>query len=167
MGPDTELLLQEEDAVQDAADLEGIVTNLARVLGPRFDLWYVSACSLRPGSTTMTVLASWTVAESVFTAGTEVAASITPRLERQLAGGRAVHILLGSNPESLAEHLMSEQGVRGATLQVVDHDEQGMVFLVLGSAQEDLLSQTTPAFFAGLAAGIRPRVMELAHLSSS
>lgn len=167
MGPDIPLLLQAVDAVQDAADLDGVVTCLARVLGQRFDLWYVSACSLRPGSANMKVLASWTVAESIFTAGTEVAASITRPLEKQLADGRAVHILIGSNPESLAQHLMAEQGVRRATLQVVDQDEQGMVFLVLGSAQDDLLTQTPAAFFAGLAAGIRPRIMELTHLNST
>ena len=170
MGPDTALLLKAVDAVQDAADLDGVVTCLASVLRSRFDLWHLSACSLRTGKTNVQILASWTVAESVFTAGTEVAATITPAvamLLEQVGDGRPVHTVIGSNPTSLVDHLMAEQGVRQATLQTVHRDEHGMVFLVIGSAQDDLLPRTPPAFFAGLAAGIRPRVLELTHLSSS
>lgn len=170
MGPDTRLLLQAVDAVQDAPDLDGVVTCLSEVMGSRFDLWHLSACSLRAGKEQVEILASWTVAESVFTAGTEIAASITPAvatLLEQAGEGRPVHALIGTNPTSLVDHLMAEQGIRQATLQAVHRDEHGMIFLVLGSAREDLLPQTPAAFFAGLAAGIRPRVLELTHQRSS
>jgi hypothetical protein len=170
VGPDTTLLLQAVDAVQDAEDLDEVVTCLAQVLRSRFDLWHLSACSLRTGKANVEILASWTVAESVFTAGTEVAATITPAVSALLdhaLDGRPVHTLIGSNPTSLVDHLMAEQGVRQATLQTVHRDEHGMIFLVIGSAQEDLLPRTPAAFFAGLGAGIRPRVLELTHLSST
>ncbi|MFN2537518.1 MAG: hypothetical protein ABR549_05125 [Mycobacteriales bacterium] len=170
MGPDTTLLLQAVDAVQDAPDLDGVVTSLARVLRSRFDLWHLSACSLGTGSPNVTILASWTIAESVLTAGTEVAATITPAaamLLAQVGDGRPVHTKIGANSESIIDYLMFEQGVRQASLQTVHRDELGMVFLVFGSGRDDLLPATPAAFFAGLAAGIRPRVLELTHLSST
>ena len=75
--------------------------------------------------------------------------------------------VVGSDPASLVHHLLAAQGIRQATLQTVHRDEHGLVFLVLGSAQEQLLPDTPAGFFAGLAAGIRPRVLELTHLSST
>ena len=170
MGPDTALLLQAVDAVQDAPDLDGVVTSLAHALRPRFDLWHLSVCTLRAGSPNVTILASWTIAESVLTAGTEVAATITPAvamLLAQVGDGRPVHTPIGANPDSIMDYLMSEQGVRQASLQTVHRDELGMIFLVFGSGHDDLLSTTPAAFFAGLAAGIRPRILELTQLSSS
>ena len=166
MGPDTALLLKAVDAVQDAPDLDGVVTALARELRSRFDLWAVSACSLRTLATHVEILASWSVAETVLQAGTEVSASITPYITdliEQASEGRAVHTAVGNDPGSIIDFLLHQQGIREATLQSVNRDDSGMVFLVLGSATEGLLSRTPPPFFAGLAAGIRPRVLELTH----
>ena len=169
MGLDTHLLLQAVDAVQDAPDLTGVTTALADELRDRFDLWHVSTCLLRAGSPSVTVLASWGIGDTVFTEGTEVSASITPAISRLLAEaaeGRPVHTVIGEAEDSLIDFLLRQQGVRQATLQTVHRDEQGLVFLVLGSASPDVLSRTPAAFFAGLAAGIRPRILELTHLST-
>jgi len=166
MGPDTALLLEAVDAVQDAPDLDGVVDQLARTLRARFDLWNVSACALRSMAPNVEVLASWSVAESVLSAGTEVSASITPyinELIERASEGKAVHTAVGNDPESIIDFLLHQQGIRQATLQLVNRDDSGMLFLVLGSGTDGLLSAMPMPFYAGLAAGIRPRVLELTH----
>jgi hypothetical protein len=169
MGLDTQLLLRAVDAVQDTPDLDGVVSALAQVLRSRFDLWNVSACSLRTLAPNVEILATWSVAESVLTAGTEVSASITPHISElleQTSEGKAVHTAVGNDPESIIDFLLHQQGIREATLQAIHLDDSGMLFVVLGSGSDGLLPATPPAFFAGLAAGIRPRVLELTHLST-
>jgi hypothetical protein len=168
MGLDTQLLLRAVDAVQDAPDLDGVVGALAAALRARFDLWSVSACSLRAHEQHLQILASWSVADSVLTAGTAVATSLTPgigALLEQAGQGAAVHTDVGNDPASIVDYLLSSQGIRQATLQTVDRDDSGMLFLVLGSGTAGLLAHTPSPFFAGLAAGIRPRVLELTHLA--
>ena len=164
MGPDTALLLEAVDAVQDAPDLEGVVNRLARVLRSRFDLWNISACSLRTLAPNVEILATWSVAESVLSAGAEVSASITPYITdliERASEGKAVHTAVGNDPESIIDFLLHQQGIREATLQLVDRDDRGMLFLVLGSGTDGLLSAMPVPFYAGLAAGIRPRLLEL------
>lgn len=169
MGPDTALLLRAVDAVQDAPDIAGVVDALARELRTRFDLWNVSACRLRTLAPNVEILASWSVAESVLGPGTEVSASITPYINDLLeltSEGKAVHTAVGNDPESIIDFLLHQQGIRQATLQSVNRDDSGMLFLVLGSGTDGLLSTMPLPFYAGLAAGIRPRVLELTHLTT-
>ncbi|MCU1602211.1 MAG: hypothetical protein JWO22_2920 [Frankiales bacterium] len=167
MGLDTALLLQAVNDAQDARDLDELVASVAGELRPRFDLWLLGLVTLR--GDTAVVEASWSISESVFEPGTSVAIDITPGIRElvdRTASGRPVHETVGGRHDSMVDHLMEQQGIRAVTLQLVDREPSMQVLMVDGSGSRTLLESSPDGFWAGLAAGIRPRVLEITRLRS-
>ena len=114
----------------------------------------------------MRILASWSMTDSAFVPGTEVATSVDPMASfvAELARDEVVVVVLG-NAESLTDYLMREQGVRSVAGVPVYRDDAGMLFLALGSSGVGPFQEVGDHFFHGLAAGIRTHVCKLAESS--
>jgi hypothetical protein len=170
MEQDTDLVGRAIDATRAASDLDEALGALVAALRDRFALWFASIGCHPAGAPGVTVLATWSVAETVFEAGAEVSATITPMVTtvlQTLREGSGATITLGSDPESLVERLLMGQGVASALMLPVHCDEQILLVLTLGSSSPSAFSDAGSGFFTALTTGIRPVVRKLATTSQS
>ena len=165
MGRDTTLLLQAVDAVHRAVSLEDALGALVGVLQPRFELWYGSLATIPGGSDQIRMLACWSLAETVFQAGTDISATISPTAEAAIEGLREGHAVLTgtSDPNSLLSHLLTQQGVAELVTVPVHSDDASLLMLGLGSSKPGVLGTAVTGFYEGLAAGIREKILKLAN----
>jgi|GEM_PF-4366754 len=161
---DTDLLRRAVRTVQDARSLDDVVHGLVAELRNRFELWHLGVVTVPAGASRFRVIASWSMADSAFVPGTEVEASISPgmlELLDRLLADEIVVAEMDSSGQWLVDHLMREQGVASVVAVPVHHDENGLLFLGLGSSAMGPFQEISEGFFHGLAAGIRGRLVEL------
>jgi hypothetical protein len=164
MESDTRLLSKATDAVRSATTLDEALAALVQFLRPRFDLWYAAFCSQPAGDPTITILASWSFAESVFDAGTEISATISQIIVgvlEQLRAGNPARFVMGGDPDSLVEHLLADQGVASMVAMPIHCDEEGLVLLALGTSSQEAFLDVGRNFYLDLAHGIRETVLRL------
>ena len=164
MDPESPLLEAAAHGVAEASDLESALHAVVSPLRTRFMLWHASIASHPAGAPEFTVLAAWSVTDSVFEAGTRVSSSISPLVKAMLdtlREGRMASFSAGSDRESLVDHLLSEQGIASALLIPLHVDEEALLVLTLGSSASDVF-EATGGFFSRLVAGIRDQILRLA-----
>jgi hypothetical protein len=164
MDSDTRLVSQVADAVRSAATLDEALAALVQFLRPRFDLWYAAFCSHPTADPTITILASWSLAESVFDAGAEVSTSISQIIVgvlEQLRAGNPARFVIGGDPDSLVEHLLADQGVSSVVSTPIHCDEQGLLMLALGTSSPDAFLDAGRNFYLDLSHGIAETVLRL------
>jgi hypothetical protein len=160
-----ELLMRAVDTAGEARTLDDFVRALVDALQALLDLWQVSVVSVAEDGESVRLLATWSVSPSVFTAGTEVAGSITPELQHvveDLLNGEIVETSPGSRPESLVDHLLAEQGIAQTLGVPVHRDGHGVLALAFGSTTVGPLRDVGEPFFRGLAAGLEETLARLA-----
>lgn len=165
MDKDHDLVAQAIDAVRDAADLQQALDALTRLLRPRFGLWYASVCSHPTDAPSVSVLASWSLAESMFDAGAEVSSTISRTVETVLSTlreGRGASFAVGGDPGSLVDHLLQGQGVACVLTLPIYCDDHDLLILVLGASDKDAFDDAGKGFFTALSKGIREEVLRLA-----
>jgi len=161
---DRELMLRAVDTAAEARTLDDAVLALVDVLHARLKLWRVAINHLTPDGDHLVVLAAWSLAESAFTPGVEVATAINPELHAMLsaiAHGKIVYNTVNEVSGSLVDHLLANQGIAAAVGVPLHVDERGAVYLALSSSEVGVLEDIGTPFFLGLAAGIAERMMEL------
>jgi len=164
MNSDTELVSAATDAVRRAATLDEALSALVQVLRPRFDLWYGAIGSHPTDSPHITILAKWSLAESVFDAGTAVATNISAIVEgvmAELHAGNPARFVIGGDPDSLVEHLLASQGVASMVTVPIHGDDEGLLFLALGTSTQDAFLDAGRGFYLDLAHGISDTVLRL------
>jgi hypothetical protein len=165
MEPDNHSLVSlTSEAVGGAATLDEALDAVVRVLRSRFGLWHASFCAYFYSTGNFRVLASWTVSDSVFEAGTEVSATISQTMAaivRALQSDDAISFVVGAEAESLVDELLAGEGVASAVCVPVLHDGRAMLFLALGAGTKDAFQDSGPAFFSALSIGIGDSVQRL------
>jgi GAF domain-containing protein len=164
MDSDTTLVSQTADAVRGAATLEEALTALVQVLRPRFDLWYGAICSHPTDDPHIMILAKWSLAESVFDAGTAIAANISQIIVGVLAelhAGNPARFVVGGDPDSLVEHLLASSGVASIVTVPIHVDDEGVLLLALGTSTQDAFLDAGRSFYLDLAHGISDSVLRL------
>jgi GAF domain-containing protein len=164
MEQDSRLAARTVEAVRGATNLDEALDALVTQLRPRFQLWSASFGSHPAGAPVVTILAAWSVAESVFVAGTEVSVTISRMVEEVLATlreGRAATLAVGTDPESLVDHLLREQGVASLIALPIHLDDRGLLLLTLGSSTKDAFLHAGKGFFTTLSVGISDAVVRL------
>ena len=138
-----EAILAALGGVRGAGDLDQLVTEVVKALEHPLQLWHANLAVVVPEQGVGRVLAAWSRTDSVFEAGTEVALSISTKLEqavRILSDGDAVIIDMGGGGGSLVDHLMQQQGVASALgIPVAARDY--LFVLVLGSSDGPALRE--------------------------
>jgi len=170
MESDSELAGRAIEGTCAAGDLEGALDALMTSLRARFELWYGCFAAHEAGAPAVKVLASWSVAESVFDAGAEVSATISPRVIsvlETLREGSGAAFAVGTNPDSLVEHLLKEQGVASALALPIHCDERSLLLLTLGSSAPNAFQDAGRGFFTTLSTGISAYVQKLAAATST
>ena len=165
MDADATLVTQTVDAVRGASSLDEALDVLVAHLRPRFELWYACFGSQLAGAPTMTILAAWSVADSLFDEGAEFANSLSPTVELALETlwqGRAVSFTVGQEPESLLDHLLVEQGLASVLALPIHCDDRSLLALALGSSASDVFLHAAPGFFTTLTAGISESILRFA-----
>jgi GAF domain-containing protein len=164
MDSDTTLVAQTAGAVRDAATLEEALAAAVQVLRPRFDLWYAAICAHPTDDPHIMILAKWSLAESVFEAGTAIAANISRIIAGVLAelhAGNPARFVIGGDPNSLVEHLLAGQGVASMVTVPVHCDDEGLLLLALGTSTQDAFLDAGRSFYLDLADGISDTVLRL------
>ncbi|HVE24542.1 MAG TPA: hypothetical protein VNC22_04030 [Sporichthya sp.] len=164
MESDGKLLARSVEEVRVAETLDEAVVAVVECLRPRFDLWHTSICTHPAGQPNMKILASWSLADSVFDAGAEVSATISRMIVAVLSAlreGNPVAFTVGGEADSLVEHLLGKQGVASVVAIPISHDESGLLFLALGAGTQDAFHDAGNRFFTDLAAGIADTVVRL------
>jgi inactivated superfamily I helicase len=164
MNSDTELVCAATDAVRDAATLDAALAALVQVLRPRFDLWYGAICSHPTDAPHITIMAKWSLADSVFDVGTAVATNISQIISGVLAelhAGNPARFVIGGDPDSLVEHLLASQGVASMVTVPIHGDDEGLVLLALGTSTQDAFLDVGRSFYLDLAHGISDTVLRL------
>lgn len=164
MNSDTRLVSQATDAVRSATTLDEALTALVQFLRPRFDLWYAAFCSHPDGDPAITILSSWSLAESVFEAGTTIASSISQIIVgvlEQVRAGNPARFVMGGDPDSLVEHLLADQGVSAVVAVPIHSDEEGLILLALGTSTQDAFLDAGRTFYLDLSHGIAETVLRL------
>jgi hypothetical protein len=164
MNSDTELVSAATDAVRGAATLDEALAAVVQVLRPRFDLWYGAICSHLTDAPHITIIANWSLAESVFDAGTAVATNISRIISGvlvELHAGNPARFVIGGDPESLVEHLLASQGVASIVTVPISRDDEGLVLLALGTSTQDAFLDAGRGFYLDLAHGISDTVLRL------
>ncbi len=163
-GTDQQVLLTAVDRAHHAQSLSDVISALVGVLQPRFALCHASIAIVPASGETVRILATWSLADSVFEAGTEISASITEEfrtLVSSLADGHIVSMSITPESGSLLDHVLRQQGVAAVVAIPIVTDEHGLVLLGLGSCSADAFKAVRQSFFAGLGAGIHRRVEAL------
>jgi GAF domain-containing protein len=164
MNSDTKLVSAATDAVRGAASLDEALAALVQVLRPRFDLWYGAICSHPTDAPHITILAKWSLAESVFDAGTAVATNISGIIVGVLAelhAGNPARFVIGGDPDSLVEHLLASQGVASVVTVPIHRDDEGLLLLALGTSTQDAFLDAGRGFYLELARGISDTMLRL------
>jgi hypothetical protein len=164
---DTDLLRQAVRAIQDAATLDDALRILVAHLQTRLELFHLSIGRLVEDGTRFRILASWSLAETTFVPGTEVATTINPAVEWFLATMLSDEVAIGEtdpNGEALTDYLLREEGVVCMAGVPVHRGDGELLFLALGSSALKPLTEVGDHFFHGLAAGIRGRLCALAGI---
>lgn len=167
---DTDLMLRAVDSVHGAKDLDEALQGLVKVLQARFDLWHAGFAYVATGSQTLKVLAAWSMVDSVFVEGQEVATTILPAVSQiveDLRAGDVAMAVIGPSDHSLLDHLMREQGVASTLAVPVHQDDNGLLILSFGSSTVGPLHDIGARFFYGLAAGIHERICKLTSSQAS
>jgi hypothetical protein len=136
------------DGVRTASDLDQVIKVVVDALEGPLQLWHASLVVVVPEQGVGRVLAAWSRTDSVFEAGTEVALSISTKIEqavRILADGDAVIIDMGGGGGSLVDHLMQQQGVASA-LGIPVAARSYLFVLVLGGSDAPVLRELGKAF---------------------
>ena len=161
---DATLIAQTVEAVQKASNLDEAIEAVVRLLRPRFDLWHASFCEQPTGEPHLRILASWSLADSVFDPGTEISATISQMIVTVLAElreGNPVAFAVGEDRESLVDHLLEAQGVSSVVTIPVTYDDQDLLFLALGASTADAFHNAGRQFFIDLSLGISEPVQRL------
>lgn len=161
---DTTLVTQTIEAVQKASTLDEAVEALVQILRPRFDLWHASFCSQPAQEPHLRILASWSLADSVFETGTEVSATISKMIVAVLAElreGNPVAFAIGEDRESIVDHLLGAQGISSMVTIPVTYDDQDLLFLALGASTPEAFHNAGRQFFTELSLGISESVQRL------
>lgn len=166
---DTDLLRQAVRSMQDAGTLDEALRILVTHLQTRLELFHVSIGRLVEDGTTFRILASWSLAETTFVPGTDVAATINPAVEWFLTTMLTNEVAIGEtdpNGEALTDYLLREEGVVCMAGVPVHNDDDELLFLALGSSAVKPLQEVGDHFFHGLAAGIRAPLCRLAGIET-
>jgi len=169
MDSDTTLVAQTAEAVRDAATLDDALNAVVHVLRPRFDLWYGAICSHPIDDPHITILAKWSLAESVFDAGTAINANISQIIVGVLAelhAGNPARFVIGGDPDSLVEHLLASSGVASIVTVPIHNDDEGLLLLALGTSTQDAFLDAGRSFYLELAHGISDTVLRLVTTKS-
>jgi hypothetical protein len=164
MDSDTTLVAQTADAVRDATTLDEALAAVVQVLRPRFDLWYGAICAHPTDAAHITILAKWSLAESVFEAGTAIATNISRIITgvlSELHAGNPARFVIGGDPDSLVEHLLASQGVASVVTAPIHLDDEGLLLLALGTSTQDAFLDAGRSFYLDLAHGISDTVLRL------
>jgi hypothetical protein len=164
MESDDKLLIRTVEEVRAAENLDEAVVAVVECLRPRFDLWHTSICTHPTGQPNMKVLAGWSLADSVFDAGTEISASISRMVVAVLGAlreGNPVAFVVGEEQDSLVDHLLGKQGVASVVTIPVHHDDRGLLFLALGAGRQDAFHDAGNRFFTDLSAGVADTLLRL------
>ena len=136
-----------------AGDLDQVVTEVVKALEHPLQLWHANLAVIVPEQAVARLLAAWSRTDSVFQTGTEVALTISTKLEqavRILGDGDPVIIDMGSGGGSLVDHLMQQQGVASALgIPVAVRDY--LFVLVLGSSDAAALRELGKPFCLAVA----------------
>jgi GAF domain-containing protein len=147
-----------------APDLTTALDAVVSGLRQRFELWYACFASHPHDSTEVTVLAAWSLADSVLDTGAQVSATISPLVISALQTmreGAGARFAVGGE-DSLIDHLLREQGVAAGLALPVHLDERTLLLLALGSSSPTAFQDAEPGFFSTLTSGIGPAVLRLA-----
>ena len=162
--PKTALVLRAIGAIRDATTVEDALLGLVEVLRSPLQLWHASLGELAPDASRATVLASWSMAGTVFAPATEIATSISPAVRsavEQLLVGEPIMGVAGDDPQSLVDQLFREEGV-AAVVAVPLPGDGPVLSLMLGSGDAEVLESMGMPFFRSLGGGIRERMRFLA-----
>ncbi len=165
MEQDSTLVTQAVDAVRGASNLDEALDSLVRLLRPRFELWYACFGSQPAGATHVTILAAWSVAESLFDAGAEFSSEISPTAQLALETlwqGRPAAFTVGTDPDSLINHLLREQGIASVLALPIHRDDRSLLVLALGSSSSDVFLHAASGFFTALSLGISESILRFA-----
>ncbi|WP_019873510.1 GAF domain-containing protein [Sporichthya polymorpha] len=166
---DATLVAETVAAVQDAASLDDALHGVVRLLRPRFDLWHASFCAQPSEEPSIRILASWSLAESVFDPGTEINATISEIILRvldELREGNPTAFLVGEDRESIVDHLLEKQGVSSVVTVPIHYDGQLLLFLALGASTGEAFHTAGRRFFTELSLGIGETVVRLVSPSA-
>ena len=169
MEQDPALVARTIEAVRSATSLDEALTAVVSQLRPRFDLWHASFSTYPTDAPVVRVLASWSLADTVFEAGTEVSATISKTVVtalETLRQGHGVSITVGADSTSLVDHLLREQGVASVLVLPVHRDERAMLLLALGAGSPDAFRDAEKGFFTGLSLGISDAVVRFASTAT-
>jgi hypothetical protein len=162
------LLLRAVDSIFDGETVDQAFNRLVEVLREPLDLWHMSLSLLRPdteeGVGAAQYIAAWSMASSAFQPGTEVSLRISDSAiasSHALRRGKIVLATVPSEPGSLIDGLLREQGVATVAVVPIHGDAAGVLVLTLGSSAEEPLRALGERFFRGLAAGIEGRLLQL------
>jgi hypothetical protein len=165
MDQDSTLVTQAVAAVRDATSLAGAVDVLVQHLRSRFELWSAGFAFQATGSTTVTILASWSPVDSLFDTGAEFSGTISETVRLALEtiwDGRGATFVVGTDQDSLVDYLLREQGVASVLLLPVHRDASGLLMLGLGSTASDVFLHAEAGFFTTLCTGISESVLRFA-----
>jgi len=165
MESDTDLAVRAIEVTCAAPDLDEALNALVTTIRSRFELWYGCFASHTTDAPAVKVLASWSVAESVFDAGAEVSATISPiviSVLETLRQGSGATFVVGGNSDSLIDHLLEEQGVASLLALPIHCDERSLFLLTLGSSSPKAFQELRGGFFTTLSTGIQSSVLRLA-----
>ena len=166
---DATLVAQTIEAVRTAPTLDDAIDAVVRLLRPRFDLWHASFCEQPTGEPHLRILASWSLADSVFDPGTEISATISQMIVTVLAElreGNPVAFAVGEDRESLVDHLLEAQGVSSVVTIPVTYDDQDLLFLALGASRPEAFHDAGRQFFTALSLGISEPIRRLVTTSN-
>jgi hypothetical protein len=165
MDSDSALLASVVAGVSNATDLEGALNAIVDPLHARLMLWHATVTSHATGAAEVTVLATWSMVDSLIEAGMQVSATISPVITRvleTLRQGQMASFDVGGDPGSLLDHVLHEQGVACVLALPLQVDEEAVVVLTLGSSTAGIFHEPMGGFFSLLAAGIRAPMLRLA-----
>ena len=160
-----ELLLQVVNAVYGANDLDSALRGMAQALQAVFPVWHTSLWVHDAGHEIVRVVATWSVADSAFSPGVEVATNITPPLARMLVDlhkGMTFGATMDDHGKSLLDSLMREEGVVELMTVPLTRTAGRMPFLALGCSTSGGFGTTPPSFFLSIAASCAARLITLA-----
>lgn len=152
--------------VSEVADLEALIARIVDALEGPLQLWHASLAVLIPEQGVVRLLAAWSRTDSAFEAGTEVAITISPKIEQAveiLRSGDAVIVEMGRTNGSLVDHLMQQQGV-AAALGIPIASRTSLWVLTLGSSDGPSIRQLGQAFCRELADQLQGPIT---HITSS